>query len=110
MFVKFRLMGAKGSVEYRPLSQEKAVELGAEMLGEFFIYTTAASYIFYEYWKGMQKDKERDSTQDEQGTSLDLLEERMRAIENELKKISEQLNETKKEATRMTEKIDPKKK
>lgn len=103
-------MGAKGAVEYRPLSQDKAVELGAEMLGEFFIYMTAASYIFYEYWKGIQKDRERDSTQDEQGTSLDLLEERMRAIENELKKMSEQFNETKRETVRKTETIDPKKK
>lgn len=105
MFVKFRLMGAKGSVEYKPLSEEKAVELGAEMLGEFFIYMMAASYIFYEYWKGIKKDKERDSTQDEQGTSLNMLEKRTRVMETEMKTLSDQMRDIEK---RLTEKRDQK--
>lgn len=86
-------MGAKGPVQYSPLSQEKAVELGAEMLGEFFLYASAASYIFYEYWKGLQKDKERDNTQDEQGESLSALQSRIVAMEKEMKVLNVKLNE-----------------
>ena len=91
MFVKFRLMGAKGPIEYAPLSEEKAIEIGSEMLGELFLYTTAASYIVYEYWKGVTKDKERDATQDEQGESLKILSKRLKILEDDIKKLNGRL-------------------
>lgn len=95
MFVKFRLMGAKGALEYVPLNQEKAVELGAEMLGEFFIYSTAASYIFYEYWKSVSKDKERDETQDEQGMSLNILNGKVKILEEDIERLKNEMEKIK---------------
>ncbi len=54
-------MGAKGKVEYARLSDEKAAEIGAEMLGESFLYGVAASYMLYEYWKSIKKGIEKDT-------------------------------------------------
>ena len=77
-------MGGKGAIEYAPLSQEKAVELGSEMLGEFFIYATAASYIVYEYVKSKKKDKARDNTQDEQSVTIIKLNELVNQMEGDI--------------------------
>lgn len=77
-------MGGKGAIEYAPLSQEKAVELGSEMLGEFVIYATAASYIIYEYVKSVKKDKARDNTQDEQSVTIIKLNELVSQMEGDI--------------------------
>ena len=60
--MKFRLMGAQGKVEYTRLSNEKAAEVGSEMLGEAFIYVVAASYMLYEYGKSIQRGIEKEAT------------------------------------------------
>jgi hypothetical protein len=88
-------MGAKGQVEYTPLSYEKSVEVGSEMFGEFFIYSVAAGIIFYEYWKSMNKDKERDETQDEQGESLDILNSKVILLEKEIEQLKISLDQVK---------------
>ena len=85
MFVKFRLMGAKGHVEYAPLSEEKAVEQGAEMLGELFIYGTAAGYIVYEYWKGVKKEHKKDSSTSDNITEL---QDKIRQLDNEVAQLT----------------------
>ena len=70
MFVKFRLMGAKGKVEYSHLSDEKAAEVGAEMLGEAFLYGVAASYMLYEYVKSVKKGIEKETNTNDSITDL----------------------------------------
>ena len=47
--MRLRIMGMKGKVEYKPLSEERAVEIGSEILGETFLYSMAAACIVYEY-------------------------------------------------------------
>ena len=74
-------MGAKGHVEYAALSEEKAVEQGAEMLGELFIYATAAGYIVYEYWKGVKKEHKKESSTNEHITEL---QDKIMQLDNEV--------------------------
>ena len=50
-------MGMKGKVESKPLSEERAVEMGSEIIGEAFLYSVAAAYIVFEYWRSTRKDK-----------------------------------------------------
>ena len=64
MFVRLRLMGMKGKAEYKPLSEERAVELGSEILGETFLYSVAAAYIIYEYWRSVKKEQRKTDEQD----------------------------------------------
>ena len=81
-----RVMGAKGSTRPKPLKEEKAIEMGAELLGETFILAVAASILFYEYWRSSQKEAALEATQDK---DIDVLkikskdaEERLTRIEN----------------------------
>ena len=53
----------KGKVEYKPLSEERAVEIGSEILGETFLYSMAAAYIVYEYWRSMKKGQRNEDFQ-----------------------------------------------
>ena len=62
-FVRFRLKGMKGKADYKPLSKERAVELGSEILGETFLYSIAAGYIVYEYWRSVKKDHMKEDVQ-----------------------------------------------
>ena len=70
MFVKYRLMGGTGKVEYAPLKEERAVEVGSEMIGEMVIYGIAAGILFYEFWSSKQQSEERDRAQDMRITSV----------------------------------------
>ena len=92
VFVKLRLMGSSVHTEVQPLKEERAVEIGADMLGEFFLYSIAASYILYEYFRSMRKDKLKQDSQDSNivslqkgmatlGTQLEQLRCRLEAME-----------------------------
>ena len=61
--MRFRLMGMKGKADYKPLTEERAVELGSEILGEAFLYSIAAGYIVYEYWRSVKKDHMKEDAQ-----------------------------------------------
>ena len=78
-------MGAKGHVEYAALSEEKAGEQGAEMLGELFIYATAAGYIVYEYWKAVKKEHKKDSSTNDNITEL---QDKIRQLDNEVTQLT----------------------
>ena len=56
-------MGMKGKAEFKPLSEEKAVELGSEILGEAFLYSVAAAFIVYEYWNSVSKEQMKEDNQ-----------------------------------------------
>ena len=88
VFVKFRLMGASGPVEFAPLSEKRAAEIGAEIISEFFVYGTAASIILYEYWKSVQRGQEKDESQDQKIRKLDF---KLKELETEVQKLHKQL-------------------
>ena len=85
MFVKFRLMGAKGKVEYVPLSDEKAAEVGAEMLGEAFLYSVAASYMLYEYYKSIKKGIEKETNTSD---NISDLQEQIATLANRVEQLA----------------------
>lgn len=51
-------------MEYAPLKEERAVEVGSEMIGEMVVYSIAAGILFYELWSSKQQSEERDRAQD----------------------------------------------
>ena len=46
-----------------PLDEDKAVELGAEIIGEAFLYTFGASLLFAEYWYSSKAAGKKESDQ-----------------------------------------------
>ncbi|KAL8618342.1 hypothetical protein ACOMHN_047414 [Nucella lapillus] len=53
---RMRLMGLGKAQSVEKLSDEMAIELGAEMLGEFIIFTVAAGTLLLEYQKSAKKE------------------------------------------------------
>lgn len=55
-----RLMGAKGPAQVQPLKEERAIEVGAELIGEAFIFSVAAVFVLYEYNKSVKKEERKE--------------------------------------------------
>ena len=53
---RLRLMGLGKAQSVEKLSDEMAIELGAEMLGEFIIFTVAAGTLLLEYQRSAKKE------------------------------------------------------
>lgn len=81
-------MGAKGSTRPKPLKEEKAIEMGAELLGETFILAVATSIVIYEYWRSSLKESALEAAQDKDIDVLQIkckdAEERLTRIENKI--------------------------
>ena len=88
MFVKMRLMGAKGPAQVQPLKEERAIEVGAELIGEAFIFSVAAAFVLYEYNKSVKKEAakegERKKDMEKMRAQLDRLGEDMRLVKEAL--------------------------
>ncbi|XP_067941571.1 optic atrophy 3 protein homolog [Watersipora subatra] len=58
--------GRSKSLKIAPLSEAAAIDIGAEMLGELFIFTVGAGVIAMEYWRqtanAARKEKKQDDT------------------------------------------------
>lgn len=52
---KRRTMAGVWSRKFRPLPENKAVDLFADVIGDTFILTVATALILYEYWRAQQK-------------------------------------------------------
>lgn len=87
-FVRMRLMGVSGPTEVQPLKEERAAELGADILGELFLYGTAAGYLTYEYYRSVKKEQDRDNTQD---SDIDSLQESLKRVSSEVREMREKL-------------------
>lgn len=90
MRTKMRLMGFKAEA-VKPLNEEVATQLGAELLGEATIFAAAGGCLMLEYWrqKMQQRRKERekrvawDSMRDEVEhleLALEALQTQMQAV------------------------------
>ncbi len=85
-------MGATGPTHTQPLKREKAIEVGAEILGETFIYTVAATFILFEYWRSGQKEAALEAEQDR---DIDTLKDRLKHLEDMLTHLQERLEDKK---------------
>ena len=81
MFVRMRGIGATGPTHTKPLKEEKAVEVGAEILGEAFIYSVAATFILFEYWRSGKQEAKLEAHQDK---DIDVLKDRMTKVEEKI--------------------------
>lgn len=85
-------MGSKAPIEVQPLTEEKAVEMGSELLGELILFSVGVGYISYEYFKSVQKGKHKEDTQDDLITKLN---DRVNDMEAQLKTIKIELEDNK---------------
>ena len=63
--VKMRLMGLSGPDEVPPLSEQVAVDVGAELLGESVVFGVAVAMLFLEYRRGQRKEEIKEQEQNE---------------------------------------------
>ena len=67
-----RLMGLGKSVkEVKPLNEEMAVELGAEMLGEIVIFSVGSAIIAAEYARQARKEQHKEDVQNDRICELE---------------------------------------
>ena len=65
-----RLMGLSGPEKVVPLSEQVAVDVGAELLGESLIFGVATAMLFFEYRRGQRKEELKENQQNQ--TLIDL--------------------------------------
>ncbi|XP_013400039.1 optic atrophy 3 protein homolog [Lingula anatina] len=84
---KLKLMGIKSTKEVKPLNEEMAVELGADMLGEIFIWSVAVAMIGLESYRQSSK-----STASREAVREDL-EDQIQALEFKLEEQDTKIRE-----------------
>ena len=88
--VKMRWMGTTGPTHVKPLTEERAAELGAEIIGDTFVYSVAASLIIFEYVRSKKKEQDAEDTQNNQIAKLN---DSMQRLEREMKDIKKRLSD-----------------
>lgn len=61
-----KLMGLAGPEKVPLLSEQKAVDVGAELLGESLVFGVAAALLFLEYRRGQKKEEAKEQKQNEE--------------------------------------------
>ena len=72
-----RLMGLSGPEKVQPLSEQVAVDVGAELLGESLVFGIATMMLYFEYKRGQRKEEKREDEQNQ----------RIRGLQNEIKEL-----------------------
>ncbi|KAF5910449.1 hypothetical protein HPG69_018223 [Diceros bicornis minor] len=62
MRTKMRIMGFRGTV-IKPLNEEAAAELGAELLGEATIFIVGGGCLVLEYWRHQTQQRHKEEQQ-----------------------------------------------
>ncbi|XP_002736065.1 optic atrophy 3 protein homolog [Saccoglossus kowalevskii] len=75
--VKMRLLGFGKVKEVKPLSEAAAVELGAEILGESFIFTVGVGVLVAEFWRQSRNEQHKEDTQNDSIKELQMKVEEM---------------------------------
>lgn len=55
--IRMRMLGLGKASSVEPLSETMAIELGAEMLGEFIIFSIASGTLYFEYQRSSKKEQ-----------------------------------------------------
>ena len=85
-----RWMGTTGPTHIKPLTEEKAAELGAEIIGDTFVYSVAASIVIFEYVRSKKKEQDAEDSQNDQIANLN---DSMQRLEREMKDIKKRLGD-----------------
>jgi optic atrophy 3 protein len=101
--MKVHLMGIK-LANVQPLSEEKAIELGANMLSETILFTVAGALIYVDFVRRSAKDKEKESNKLETLLTLQrelaTLQQNFLLVEHEQRKLREQIMEQQSNSSR----------
>ncbi|XP_053463087.1 optic atrophy 3 protein isoform X1 [Nycticebus coucang] len=87
MRAKMRIMGFNAEA-VKPLNEEAAAELGAELLGEAIIFTTACSCLMLEYWRHQKQHKRKER---ERRVALSELRDELEDLVLALEELQEQV-------------------
>ncbi|XP_070569460.1 optic atrophy 3 protein homolog [Ptychodera flava] len=63
--IKMRILGLGKAKEVKPLSESAAVELGAEIIGETFIFTVGVGVIVAEFWRQSRNEQHKEDQQND---------------------------------------------
>ena len=85
-------MGSKAPIEVQPLTEEKAVEMGSELLGDLLLFSIGVGYVSYEYFRSVQKGKHKEDSQD---NLIAKLNDKVNDMEIQLKMIKIELEKSK---------------
>ena len=80
--VRIRTMGTQGKVKVIKLTEDKAIELGAEIIGELTIFTISTLIIVAEYSRQSKKSQAKEDTQNK----------KIKTLESELVQLKSQMN------------------
>ncbi|KAF1590727.1 hypothetical protein FQV11_0013817, partial [Eudyptes moseleyi] len=84
MRAKMRLMGFRGAA-VKPLNEEAAAELGAELLGEAIVFGVGGLCLYLEYARQTGQARRRE---DEQAAALREVGERLERLREELEAVA----------------------
>ncbi|XP_038075070.1 optic atrophy 3 protein homolog [Patiria miniata] len=68
--LKMRILGLGKATKVEPLTEEAAVEQGAEIIGETFLFAVAVGTIAFEYYRQQRKDQKHEGEQTSAITEL----------------------------------------
>jgi len=88
--ITMKSLGLGKSVEVKPLNEDKAVDLAAEMLGEMFVFAVGVGILISEYLRQQRKDQAKE---DLQNCRLQELESSIRELELSVETQSAMLRE-----------------
>ena len=92
--VRIKTMGSEGRVKVLKLTEEKAIELGSELIGELTIFTISTVLIAAEYARQSNKAQAKEEAQNEKLSNLrseiDSLKSQIDSHEKRLAYIQEQ--------------------
>ena len=83
-------MGFKGHLDVKPLSEEAAVELAADMLGEIVVFGIAVGILYVESLRSQAKDQAKE---DKQIDKIDSLEKQLTDLGIQVERQSAQIRE-----------------
>ncbi|XP_078001029.1 optic atrophy 3 protein homolog [Glandiceps talaboti] len=63
--IKMRILGLGKAKSVKPLSEQSAVELGAEIIGETFIFTVGVGILVAEYWRQARNEQHKEDKQND---------------------------------------------
>lgn len=89
MRAKMRIMGFRGAA-IKPLNEEAAAELGAELLGEAIVFGVGGLCIFLEYSRQAANSKKKEG---ELGSALQSLQEQVAELNLTVETLDAQLRE-----------------
>ncbi|NXD88936.1 OPA3 protein, partial [Halcyon senegalensis] len=83
MRAKMRLMGFRGAA-VKPLNEEAAAELGAELLGEAIVFGVGGLCLYLEYARQAAQARRRE---DDQAAAVRDLRDRLQRLQDELDRL-----------------------